>query len=120
MRDKRVFATLIIWGAVMYFLQSLTGYSDPPFDGTVALVFMIFAALVSTIIVWTADSDKANKAPSFEADKAKRELPADVRLQLLLELLDEKEKARLKARLLNEFESNVADGEISLEMLLKR
>ncbi len=113
----RIFATMFVWAMLIFFLDRLSGYSNPPYDGTVALVFMVIAATISTIVLW--ESSGAAAAASPQPAKNKRDESSDARLRLLLELLDDKEKARLKARLLNEVDANVTDGELSLEMLLK-
>lgn len=112
----RIFATMFVWALLIYFLDSLSGYNNPPYDGTVALVFLVISATISTIVIWESSGAAA---ASPQPAKNKRDESSDARLRLLLEMLDDKEKARLKARLLNEVDSNVADGELSLEMLLK-
>ncbi|MBZ0305151.1 MAG: hypothetical protein K8I82_03700 [Anaerolineae bacterium] len=94
-------------------MEKITAMSNPPYDATVAVILLMLVTLASTASVWVFGSDDYVRTPSME--KTKRD--SDARMQLLLQLMDEREKAQLKARLLNDLESN-ADGEISLEMLL--
>lgn len=113
MRDKRVLATGFIWLMLFLIMEKITAFGSPPYDATVAVILLMLVALASTASVWIFGSDDETPA----AEKSKRD--SDARMQLLLQLMSEKEKAQLKTRLLNDLESN-SDGEISLEMLLKK
>lgn len=117
MRDRRVMATGLIWLGLFLMIEKITTIQNPPYDATVALILVMLVALASTAAVWVFGAEETFHKP--EIGKAKRESSADARLQLLLQLMDEREKARLKDRLLKDLDST-AGGEISLEMLLRK
>lgn len=113
MRDKRVLATGFIWLMLFLIMEKITAFGNPPYDATVAVILLMLVALASTASVWIFGSEEETP----EVEKSKRD--SDARVQLLLQLMDEREKAQLKARLLNNLDSN-ADGELSMDMLLRK
>ncbi len=118
--DKRIQATLVIWGAVSITL-AISGMGDASnFSDEIITFVLAGAAFLSTTMVWFLGREGAtfaDKAASSEIEKAKNGgAQEDVRVRLLLELMNEDQKAALTQQLIDELGS---DGEgVSLSDLL--
>ena len=127
MFDKKLIATAIIWIAVTITVENLTvTTASSKIDPTAVVAIMVISALLATAAIWISDAigkyfQYRNQSEDIAREKPKHqerlESSGDTRIQLLLQLLDEHEKAAIKSRLLNDVEAG-ADGEISLDMLL--
>ncbi|MEL7674597.1 MAG: hypothetical protein AAGU78_12725 [Chloroflexota bacterium] len=108
-------ATAMIWATVL--MVRLIG---GPEIGI--LDFALFAGLGSTVAIWLvwvfASIDEASKSGAREAKAKRAAAEEDARLSLLLQLMDEDERSRLKERLREDLG---ADGEaVALDGLLDR
>ncbi|MCZ2099736.1 MAG: hypothetical protein LC121_26430 [Anaerolineae bacterium] len=108
-------ATAMIWATVL--MVRLIG---GPEIGI--LDFALFAGLGSTVAIWLvwvfASIDEASKSGAREAKAKRAAAEEDARLSLLLQLMDEGERSRLKERLREDLG---ADGEaVALDDLLDR
>ncbi|HMM29915.1 MAG TPA: hypothetical protein PKD46_16660 [Aggregatilineaceae bacterium] len=108
-------ATAMIWATVL--MVRLIG---GPEIGI--LDFALFAGLGSTVAIWLvwvfASIDEASKSGAREAKAKRAAAEEDARLSLLLQLMDEDERSRLKERLREDLG---ADGEaVALDDLLDR
>ncbi len=104
-RDPKLVATAIIWIAFTVVSMGLI-FSNQEFNFLLAAV-LIGGAALGTFAIWERDDDKTEKE---EAEKAKRRS----RVERMLETLDERDLAELRARLTSE-----SDGEaVSLDELL--
>jgi hypothetical protein len=108
-------ATAMIWATVL--MVRLIG---GPEIGI--LDFALFAGLGSTVAIWLVwvftSIDEASKSGAREAKAKRAAAEEDARLSLLLQLMDEGERSRLKERLREDLG---ADGEaVALDDLLDR
>lgn len=108
-------ATAMIWATVL--MVRLIGG-----PGADILDFALFAGLGSTVAIWLvwvfASIDEASKSGAREAKAKRAAAEEDARLSLLLQLMDEGERSRLKERLREDLG---ADGEaVALDDLLDR
>jgi hypothetical protein len=99
-----IVATLFIWfSAAMVDVATASSWLT---DAAVALAFL------ATMSIWIVQglAGLESKNPPVQQEKAKRQAgeESDARLALLLQLLDDDERAALKRRLVNELS---ADGE---------
>ena len=90
--------------------------------GADILDFALFAGLGSTVAIWLVwvfvSIDEASKSGAREAKAKRAAAEEDARLSLLLQLMDEDERSRLKERLREDLG---ADGEaVALDDLLDR
>jgi hypothetical protein len=106
--EGKVLVTLVIWIS----LAIAIGVSVLSMEGDVAMgvaAILGIAGTATTHNIWKYGA-------GAETGKAKREVHEDTRLKLLIELLDDEDRQRLKHRLMNELQ---ADGElVSVEELL--
>lgn len=108
-------ATAMIWATVL--MVRLIGG-----PGADILDFALFAGLGSTVAIWLVwvfvSIDEASKSGAREAKAKRAAAEEDARLSLLLQLMDEDERSRLKERLREDLG---ADGEaVALDDLLDR
>lgn len=108
-------ATAMIWATVA--MVRLIGGPDVGILG-----FALFAALGSTVAIWLVwvfvSIDEASKSNVSQAKAKRAAAEEDARLSLLLQLMDEDERSRLKQRLRDDLG---ADGEaVALDDLLDR
>jgi hypothetical protein len=102
-------ASLLIWLGVL--MVDVVSHTEPM---TNVAVFLAFLCMLALWLVWGLDQVGGGHYESHE--KAKRDSDTEVRLALLLELLDEDERQALKRRLMDDLSG---DGEaISLAQLL--
>jgi hypothetical protein len=118
--DKRVQGTVFVWiaFAVAVGMTNISGQIDS--NNVVITLIAAIAAFVTTAAIWSFASDQAHGGDALrDAEKAKRSEPTtagDLRLALLLQLMDEDERRALKRRIVDDLS---ADGEaISLADLL--
>ena len=117
--DKRIQATLIIWVAVAATL-GMSGMGDASnFSDEIITIVLAGAAFLSTTAIWFLGRDSAvsNKIAPSETEKAKNDSTReDARVRLLLDLMDDDQKAALRQQLMDDLNS---DGEsVSLSDLL--
>jgi len=106
-------ATAMIWATII--MVRLVGGSEAGI-----LDFALFAGLGSTVAIWLVwvfvSIDEASKSDAKQAKAKRAAAEDDARLSLLLQLMDEDERSRLKERLREDLG---ADGEaVALDDLL--
>ncbi|MCC6799494.1 MAG: hypothetical protein IT325_05230 [Anaerolineae bacterium] len=106
-------ATAMIWATII--MVRLVGGSEAGI-----LDFALFAGLGSTVAIWLVwvfvSIDEASKSDAKQAKAKRAAAEGDARLSLLLQLMDEDERSRLKERLREDLG---ADGEaVALDDLL--
>jgi hypothetical protein len=98
-------------------MTNISGQIDS--NNVVITLIAAIAAFVTTAAIWSFASDQTHGGDALrDAEKAKRSEPTagDLRLALLLQLMDEAERRALKRRIVDDLS---ADGEaISLADLL--
>jgi hypothetical protein len=107
--ESRAIATLGIWfGFALAIGLSNISNENPNVFSLLTAVIACLAAVVATAMVWQYGVPHSEEDAARQ-DKAKRDESGDVRLQALLQLLDDQERQALKSRLIGEVR---ADGEI--------
>ncbi len=106
-------ATAMIWATII--MVRLVGGSEAGI-----LDFALFAGLGSTVAIWLVwvfvSIDEASKSDAKQTKAKRAAAEDDARLSLLLQLMDEDERSRLKERLREDLG---ADGEaVALDDLL--
>ena len=108
--EARLGATLIVWLAVV----AIFVFGSP---NTSAQDLLVPVAAVVTLAMWIAplfgrgDSDKAKRHSAATADIDANE----IRLRVLMDLLGEEDKARMRAKLMNGF----SDGELPVDEFIE-
>lgn len=109
--DAKAASTVIVWISVMIIFVA----ADP---SSLMQFMLLFSAIGATAVIWVAtqalmmdDMEKAKRHGGSVTDIDENE----IRLRVLMEMLDEEDKARIRAKLMNQF----SDGEVPVDELLK-
>lgn len=128
MRDPKVLVTGFIW--MVCLLISLAILFTPAIDSEWVLSLPLGVAFFSTMAIYMSDADKSKHEAgrgdgTVTIEKAKRDAgdPADAKMRLLLELMDDDERQAFKETLKRQMlqRSHLDDGEVdsvSVEALL--
>lgn len=102
-------ATIAVWIAVMVL------FSDA--GSSLMQALLLLSAIAATFVIWVAstaiiqDNEKAKRHADSRIDIDENE----VRLRILMDMLDDEDKARIRAKLMNQF----SDGEIPVDEFLE-
>ncbi|MCI0710218.1 MAG: hypothetical protein L0154_08650 [Chloroflexi bacterium] len=103
-------ATIAVW------IVTMITFSDAA-SGWPMQVFLVMAAMAATFMIWIG-----SEVIQRETEKAKRHHISaanvdenEVRLRVLMDMLDDEDKARIRAKLMNGF----SDGELPVDELIE-
>lgn len=103
-------ATIAVWIAVMVL------FSDAA-DGLMQLS-LLAAAIITTSVIWVAsamitqDNEKAKRHGVSAVDIDENE----IRLRILMDMLDEEDRVRIRTKLMNQF----SDGEVPVDEFIEQ
>lgn len=108
--EAKAASTIIIWIMMMIIFVA----ADP---SGLMQILLLLAALAATFFIWVApetikqDNEKAKRQAGVGADIDENE----VRLRVLMDMLDDADKERIRAKLMNQF----SDGELPVDEFIQ-
>jgi hypothetical protein len=108
--EAKAASTIIIWIMMMIIFVA----ADP---SGLMQILLLLAALAGTFFIWVA-----TEAMKQDNEKAKRHVGAgadidenEIRLRVLMDMLDNEDKARIRSKLMNQF----SDGEVPVDEFIQ-